>query len=81
MKLDNSVKPSRDWAEANSEGRKKADALIHRIISDENPLLLGWTLKEMISTGEFGGMEVGFAHELAECLIRGSVNVRRDSAG
>jgi len=77
MKIDSDVTFHRDWVEANSDGRKKADALIERVVSDENPVLLVRTLKEMISIGEFGGLEVGFAHQIAECLIRGNTNARR----
>lgn len=79
MKIDRNVNFSRDWAKDNSNGREKADVLINRIVSDENPVLLVRTLKEMISIGEFGGLEVGFAHQIAECLIRGNTNARRKS--
>ncbi|MGV8864978.1 MAG: hypothetical protein ACOH2T_27970 [Pseudomonas sp.] len=77
MKMDNETKMSSNWIQANLEGRKMAADLVGRIVSDQNPTLLGWALKEMISRKDFGGVEVGFANEIAECLIKGNANVRQ----
>lgn len=72
MNLLAATKPSvrSSWKTQNADGRAKAVELIDRIVTEECPPLLGWALREMIAKGEFGGVEVGFAQELAERLIQ-----------
>lgn len=58
------------WAKQNQTGRAMAGELLDRMIEKDCPPLLGWALKDMVAKGEFGGIEVGFAQEIAERLIR-----------
>ncbi|MBB3164682.1 hypothetical protein FHS25_005185 [Rhizobium laguerreae] len=58
-----------DWASQNRQGREMADALVQRMISEENPLLLGRMLSSFYSGGEHAGVKTGFVQQLAEKLM------------
>lgn len=69
-----------NWTENMSRGRARARALVEQLVAEQNPLLFGSALKAMILRGEFGGEEVGFAHEIAEQFIKGDHNEREKTA-
>ena len=58
-----------DWVSDNRSGHLLADALISAMRNDANPGLLGPTVRAMLQSKAWGGVEVGFFHRLAERLI------------
>lgn len=57
------------WREQNDIGREKARALIIEMKFTGNPTLLGHRVKEMIESGGYTGVSVGFFAEIASRLV------------
>lgn len=57
------------WTESNQRGRSAADSIVGAMRESGNPLLLGRACQAMIEVGQFGGVQVGFFHRLAERLM------------
>ena len=61
-----------NWAADNALGRAFADEIVAFMRDHNCPNFLGATVKGMMESGAYGGVEVGFFHRLAELSVRGS---------
>ncbi|WP_426050362.1 hypothetical protein [Brevundimonas sp. SL161] len=62
---------SGDYAADNRQGHGHADALIEVMRDAEVPGLLGHVIKAVGASGRWSGVEIGFAHRLAEYALAG----------
>ena len=60
---------SADYERDCAHGRAIARHVSRQIREGGNPCLLGPLIKTMVARGHFGGVVVGFAHEIAEALL------------
>jgi len=56
------VTPTDDWSEDNKTGRRYADLFM----DEHNPSLLPHIVRRMVEKQQFGGIETGFMHRIAE---------------
>lgn len=56
---------SGNWSADNELGRALAGELIHYMRERNAPTVLGHVIQAMIGKGNFSGVEVGFANEIA----------------
>lgn len=70
------VRPTGDWAHDNRLGARYAENLIAHLRRYPNQLpLLGHIMRDMMSQGQFTGIESGFFHRLAsDIALRNFVN-------
>lgn len=64
------VEPTGDWSKDNLIGRGYSKAFIIRVqtVRRIEPLL-GYVVRDMVTSGQFGGIEVGFFHGISEEII------------
>lgn len=58
-----------DYASLNRQGAGRAIELIEYIEVEAAPMVLGHVINAMIDQGEYGALEIGFCHEIAERLM------------
>ena len=58
-------KKSGDYVIDCATGRKAAIELCDYMLANDNPVLLGSVMRDMVAGGEFGGVEAGFCSEIA----------------
>lgn len=62
---------SGDYGADNRKGADHADSMIAFIRDADVPSLLGHVIKAAGASGRWGGVEIGFAHRLAEYALVG----------
>ena len=59
---------SENWAHDNTAGRELAAAWIAQARSENSPLAISAVLRDLATSGRWGGVEAGFAFALAVAL-------------
>jgi hypothetical protein len=68
-----SVAETGQWNRDNERGEKLANECVDYMIRHDNYLpLLSDVIHDMVDKGRFGGVEVGFMHQIAALAIRGA---------
>lgn len=61
--------PTGNWCADNRTGRLYADELVEYMREHDDPAILGHVVKAIASKDHWGGVEVGFCHQLGKHLL------------
>jgi hypothetical protein len=67
-----SLQPTETYDGDCAVGRAQADAVISMARDETNPLLVTCAIREVLASGRWSGIEIGFMSQISKAVIQGS---------